>query len=234
MAQDPRFGLDDATAYYADKPRSTWLRSCLVGCLWTAAVLTIVAVLGAIWLSRRWRELMANPAAQAIKQSIDAANLPAAEKTELGVQIDRVADAFKLGRLSGDQLGEIMRRILESPLAVTIAVEVVETRYFDASGLTEEEQIEGLATLRRFARGAIDETIPAADRDAVLERIATRRDDDAWELREKLSDEELRAFLAAAAAAADAAGTPDQPENVDPSDELQRIVDEALEQGDRP
>src|SRR5262245_22685826 len=106
MAQDPRFGFDDATAYHAEKPRGSALRSCLIGCLWTAAVLTIVAVLAVVWFFTRGQQWVVNKGAQAIKQSIEAADLPAAEKDELGAQIDRIASAFREGRLSLEQVGK--------------------------------------------------------------------------------------------------------------------------------
>ena len=43
-----------------------------------------------------------------------------------------------------------------------------------------------------------------------------------------MSDEELRAFFKEAKAQADAAQIPPEPEDIDPSDELKRIIDQAM------
>jgi hypothetical protein len=58
--------------------------------------------------------------------------------------------------------------------------------------------------------------------------VADRDARDQWKLRPKLTDEELRAFLAEAKKQADDAGIPDQPADIDPSGEIKKIVDEAL------
>ena len=58
--------------------------------------------------------------------------------------------------------------------------------------------------------------------------IADRQPNGGWKLRETLTDEQLRAFLKAAKEQADAAAIPEQPESFDPSDEVKRIIDEAL------
>jgi hypothetical protein len=228
MSEGSRFGFDEEVNYRAEKPGRSWGRSCLVGCLWTLAVLAIVATVVGFWVARRWRDWVSTFGSQAIKESIQAADLPQAEKDELGVEIDRVAEAFRKGDLSGEQVAAIMSMILKSPLAGAIAVAVVEAKYFDASGLAEEEKEAGRATLQRFTRGAIDGLIPEAKRDAVLAHIGDKDAGGNWQLRDRVSDEDLRAFLAAAQAEADAAGIDQQPAQVDLSDELRRIVDQAL------
>jgi hypothetical protein len=221
-------------SYQADKPKRGWGRSCLVGCLWTLAVLLVVVGVGIYWAMMHGREWFANQGAEAIKQGIQAADLPEEEKDELGVEIDRVATAFGKGQLTLEQVGGIMEMIAESPLAGTIAVAVADSKYFSVSGLSDEEKEEGRHTLRRFARGVIDGKIPEAKRDEVLSHIGQQSDDGNWQMRERLSDEELREFLAAAKAEADAAMIEDQPPDVDLSEELKKIVDQALAGPDAP
>lgn len=228
MSDDPRFDYDDSQAYHADKPRRPWTRSCLIGCLWTSAVLAILAVVGGFWVARRWREWVADVGAGAVKQSIKASELPDAEKGEIGDQIDRVAAAFRNGQLTRDQVSQIVNLFIASPLATTLVVEIAENKYFKGSALSEEEKVEGRRTLRRFARGVIDHSIPEANRDATLTLVAEHEKGGSWQLRERVTDHELRTFLAKAKVEADAAGVVEEPEVVDPSDELRRIVDQAL------
>jgi hypothetical protein len=228
MSDAPRFTIEDDMNYRAEKPKRGWGRSCLVGCLWTSAVLAVlVAVLG-VWVGRNWRGWVSSFGSQAMKETIKAANIPQQEKDELGVEIDRVATAFSEGDLSGEQVVEIMNMIMQSPLAGAIAVAVADAQYFEVSGLSEDEKAAGRVTLQRFTLGAIDGRIPEAKRDDVLALVGDKDRRGNWQLRDRVSDEELRAFLAKAQSEADAAGIEAQPPAVDLSDELKRIVDAAM------
>jgi hypothetical protein len=77
-------------------------------------------------------------------------------------------------------------------------------------------------------RGAIDEKISQADVKKAMAPVSTQKPDGNMELKETVTDDELKAFLATAKEQADAAGIPEQVEAVDPSDEFQRIVDKTL------
>jgi hypothetical protein len=228
MSDGSRFTIEDDMNYRADKPKRGWGRTCLVGCLWTGAVLAVVVTVLGFWIGRNWRDWVSSFGSQAMKETIKAANIPQQEKNELGVEIDRIAEAFREGKLSGEQVATIMSMIMKSPLAGAIAVAVADAQYFDASGLSDEEKTAGRVTLQRFTLGAIDGRIPEAKRDEVLALIGDKDGRGNWQLRDRVSDEELRAFLAKAQAEADAAGIEPQPAAVDLSDELKRIVDRAL------
>ena len=82
--------------------------------------------------------------------------------------------------------------------------------------------------MQRFFRGAIDDKINEAGIDAAMAHVADRDPQGHWKLRETLTDDQLRAFLAEAKKQADAAGIPEQPAEIDPSEEIKKIVDEAL------
>ena len=119
---------------------------------------------------------------------------------------------------------------MESPLMPSFVVMAVERKYFDRSKLSDEEKAEGRQALKRFARGVFDSKIKDKGIDSVMAHVADRGPNGQWELRQAVSDEELRAALSEAKAQADAANIPPAPENIDPSDEVKRIVDEALNQ----
>jgi len=61
-----------------------------------------------------------------------------------------------------------------------------------------------------------------------MAHVADRDARGRWKLRPTLTDDDLRAFFAEAKQQADAAGIPEQPADVDPSEEIKQIVDEAL------
>lgn len=245
VVDDPRFGstrsggenrVETRTpeVVVVEPPRRGCLRSCFSGCLWIAVVLAILGAVGGFLLWQNWRNVAANIGSAAVKQTIEASDLPAQEKDEIGVQVDRVADALRDGRLNQQQIEQFVHLLVESPLATSMAVAVIDGKYLDSSGLSDAEKEAGRRTLARFARGVLDNVIPEARRDATLSHLAEKKSDGSWELRDRVSDDDLRAFFAAASAEADNANIAEQPPVIDLSDELRKIVDEALDVAEAP
>ena len=96
--------------------------------------------------------------------------------------------------------------------------------------MSDDEKAQGRQALKRFARGMIDGKIDQKGIDAVMSHVADRQPDGKWRLRPQVSDADLRAALSEAKSRADEAGIADEPENVDPSDEFKRIIDDALKE----
>lgn len=227
MVTDPRF---DPQPTYAEAPprEKSGCSSCLTGCGIVALILFVLLLIGIgiVWFyGKGW---MAGFTSRAVEEGINATALPEAEKQETIAQVRRVTDAFGEGRLSWQQLGEVIGEIAQSPVMTTLIVSAAEKKYIENSGLNEEEKAAGRQTLARFARGMIDQKINEQELDAVMVHIADRQPDGSWQLRNQVGDEELKKFLAAAKEAADKAEIPDQPETVDPSEELKQIIDKAL------
>lgn len=228
MVTDPRFDPDPTYTEAPPRERSG-CRSCMTGCLIVGAVLLVLLIIAGIWIYRNWRDWGADFASMALAQAVDATALPAGEKQEMKVQVDRVTEAFRDQRLPIEKLGTLVEQIVESPVMTTLVVSAAEKQYLDESGLSDEEKVDGRQILRRFLRGLIDEKIKEPEFDAVMAHIADRQPGGNWELREQVSDEDLRKFLAAAKEAADKAEIPDEPEAVDPSEELKKMIDAALD-----
>lgn len=212
----------------AENRKRSWLATCLIGCLVMVVVALVLLGVVAYWVSQNWRGWLSDISAVGLNAVIESSDLPPEEKQEIRVEADRVVDAFRNGRISGKRIGMIAERFANSPLLTIIIVSTVDRHYFDKSGLSEEERAAGKQTLRRFLRGAIDGTIDRDAIDAAMAHVADRQPDRSWRLRPRVTDEQLRVFLAAAKAEADAAAIPDDPEPFDPSDAVKRIVDEAL------
>ncbi|HEX5470745.1 MAG TPA: hypothetical protein VFW73_02610 [Lacipirellulaceae bacterium] len=237
MASDPRFGVegtrfDESSNQYDEstpRRRSVWT-TCLFGCLAVLALLVVFGVIVGIWFSRHWRGWFAEFGSQAIEQGIDASELPQQEKMQVKAQVDRVANDFRDGKISPQQMATIMQKLTQSPLMPSLVVAAVDKRYFDRSGLSNDEKAEGRTALNRFARGMIDGKINQQGVDSVMSHVANRKADGKWQLRSQVSDQDLRAAISAAKSQADAAGISQQPPVVDPSDEIKRIIDETLQE----
>jgi hypothetical protein len=234
MASDPRFSPypnqpDPTFDQFGETPRkrSMW-QSCLIGCLAVFVVMVVLALIVGFWISRHWRGWVAEFGSQAINQGIDSSDLPPQEKAEVKAQVERVKTAFAAGQISNEQASAIVKKLIQSPLMPSFVVMAVDRHYFDRSKLSDEEKAAGRQSLKRFTRGIIDEKIDEKGIDAVMAHIADRKPDGQWELRSTVSDDELRAALTEAKKQADAAGIPEAPQDVDPSDEVKRIIDESL------
>ncbi|MCO6042543.1 hypothetical protein NG895_01355 [Aeoliella sp. ICT_H6.2] len=215
--------------YEADtEPRKSGGSGCLKGCLIALVIILILGALTAWWVSSNWRGWVSSGAAEGINQIIDDSDLPPAEKEELKAESKRVTDGIADGSISLEQMGQIMTGIVESPLMPMFMVKAVEAQYVEKSGLSDEEKSEAHVTLERYASGLVSKQIPQESVDQVLVHIADKDANGEWKMREQVSDEDLRKFLAAAKEQADAANIPEEVEPIDPSEELRKVIDKVL------
>jgi nucleotide-binding universal stress UspA family protein len=207
--------------------RGCCMGGCLKGCFFV--MLVMVAVLAVLMFvayqnSRDWG---ASFGEWLIDHSLAASNLPDQEQDEIRVELARPFAGIRDGSLSADQIGELVETFAESPLIPSLALTVIETHYFDQSGLTPEEKVQGGLALRRFLRGVIDDKIGRNQIDAVISHVATK-EGESWRFRESVSDAELQAMIATAEQEADNAGIPEQVDEIDPSDEVRKIIDAVM------
>lgn len=202
-------------------------KGCLIGCLIVFAVLLLAGIIGVIWVSRNLKDWAATGITVAIKQGLEQTDLPPEERAEVMVEVERGAALFREGRISNEQAAFLMQKLVESPLFTAFAASAADKKYIDPSGLSDEEKADASLALQRFARGVIDGKIDQQSMDTVLRHVGTKNGQN-WEFKDKIGDDEVRAFVAAAKKTADDAGVAAAPEEVDPSDEMKRIIDEAL------
>lgn len=227
MADEHLFSADVNTVGAPVERRSGW-KSCLTGCLIVCVILAVIAILIGVWIGRNVRNWTATGITEVVRQGMASSQLPAQEQQEIMVEVDRVSTAFRDGSMSFEQLGLLAEKFAESPLMTLVVATAIEQGYIAKSGLTAEEKAAGGITLNRFIRGALDDKIKEPGIDAAMAHVADRDAGGEWQLRQKLTDDELKAFLAEAKKQADEASIPEQPAAIDPSDEVKRIVDEAL------
>jgi hypothetical protein len=206
---------------------------CLKGCFIVLLLMVAVIVVLGFLVSRNWRGWTASLADYFVQESLDASNLPAQEKQEIREELQRPLNALKAGTLTGEQLEQLGNIMIESPLLPSLAVTVVETKYFLRSGLSPEEKTAGKIALRRFVHGVLREKIddPAIER--VLSHIADR-DGNEWKFRETATDDELRDMIITAEQESDRAGIPEDVEEIDPSDEIRKVIDQVMGPEDMP
>ena len=226
MADEHRFSADMPAPNGPVEGRSRW-QSCLIGCLIVFVILIVLAILVGVWIARNMRDWAASGVTEVVRQGMAESQLPVQEQQEVMVQVERLATAFREKKISLEEVGGVAQKLAESPLMSLIGASMIEKQYLAKSGLSDEEKAEDSQILQRFIRGSIDEKIDEAGVDAAMAHVAERRHGN-WELKPQLTDDELRAFFTEAKKQADAAGIPEQPTDIDPSDEVKKIVDQAL------
>lgn len=191
-------------------------------------VLLIAAGLGLWWLKNNVREFGTDFATSAMKEGLDEVDIPADQRQRIDSRIDSVGQQFKDGELELEQVVSIFKKISESPLMSAGMSLFFKRAYLKNSGLSEEEKEAAEVSIQRFTRGAIDNSISAETSNSAMDLISTKDADGNREFKEKLSDDELRAFLAAITTAADDAGIPETVPEFNFADEFDKAVDEAL------
>jgi len=201
---------------------------CLKGCLIAGGIFLIVLLLLGFWVSRNWQRWAADLGSEVLNQIIDEADWSKPEKEEVKQQVARLAGAVRNGNLTGEQLGQVMQLILESPLLTSIVVAGIEKEYIEPSGLDEAEKEAGRVALRRFMRGMIVQKISEDDFEEAMSKIADKGPNGEWQMRDAATDDQLRELIQLVQDKSDAAEIPEEVEDVDPSAEMRRIIDTAL------
>ena len=174
--------------------------------------------------------LLANIGREAMVQAIEGSELPADQKTKMTAQIDRVANGYKAGEISFDQVTVILQKIGESSAISAIPVEVCKSIYIAPSGLSDEEKADANQQLQRITRGMFNEKIAQEELDPILEKVARKQGVGNWKFEDKVTDDQLREMIEQCKILADAKNIPDEKFEIDLAEELKKSIDEGLAQ----
>jgi hypothetical protein len=203
---------------------------CLLGCAGVTLVLMLVGGIAGWWVYKQLPGL----ARQAVDQAVNQSDLSDEDKKVVMAQVDRLVDGYQQGKVDLPKLGQFFEQLSKSPLMDLMIAYAAKVKYIDPSGLTPEEKAAADRTLQRVARGVIGKKISDDDLDAALDHISSESPGGGREFREKVSDEELRAFLGECQRLADEAQIPSDEFQVDIGGELKKLVDEALGESSPP
>jgi hypothetical protein len=210
--------------------QGNFLWYCLGGCL-VMMVLAVVAVAVLSYLVYTNGKAMAvNMARQSMIQAVNDSELEAADKREIIAQIDRVAEDYKAGKITLEQVAQIGQELAESPLLVIGMVHVIKQNYVVNSGLSQEEKDEANLTLQRAGRGLYEETISQGQVEEAAKPIMKTGPNGESQLKEKVTDQELREFLANLKQVVDEANIPEEEFKVEIGKEFRKAVDKVYAQ----
>lgn len=207
-----------------------------IGCLLLVLLTVVGGGLGAWYVYKNARRVLAELGREMAVQVIQDAGMSKEQQKAFILQVDRLTNAVKEGQLGAKDFEMFAEKFAESPLLPMAVVGMAERQYIRNSGLSDEEKAEGAKALNRFTNGAFEKDesgkrkISKAEVDEVLDLITIKKtgDGENRELKKSLTDEEVRALIAKAKAKADAAGIPAEVPEIDPADEFRKLVDEIL------
>ncbi|MBA2113956.1 hypothetical protein [Bremerella alba] len=202
----------------------------IIGCLVVCLVLAGIACGVGYYVYINIGVMAANLAETQLNAAIDEFDLPEDQKNGMKDQVSRVAQGYRDGDISMEQLGSVAENILESPAFTAVPVEIARSKYIEPSDLSDEEKAEATKELQRIAQGAFEKKISEDELKALLNgRIADEQPDGNLQFRNDVSDEDLRELVTAAKKLADEKGVADQNFNIDLAAELKKAVDTALQ-----
>ncbi len=197
-----------------------------IGCLIIALVALIAGIFVAIYL----KDILAGTARWIATVAVEKSKLPQEQKQAIIEQIDRLIDDYKEGRITEDHLKHVLQQISESPLLPLGAVMYMEHQYVTPSGLTPAEKEKAKLTLQRLARGVFEEKIPEQAIQQIVLPLSEVDEDGDMDLKDTVTDEELRQFLQMAQDKVEEAGISQEPFVVNIADEIRKAIDNALQE----
>lgn len=216
------------------QPKPASGNGCLWGCLIGGiggVVLLILVCVGAVWyVTANAKMLAVNFGRSVAVEAIKDSELSEEDQTQVIAEIDRVVDAYKKGEINETDLQNIFKEVGTSPLLPLAVVYGVEKQYLEKSGLTDEEKADARKQLQRLVRGGMEKKIDQAQIETLMAPLQKTGPNGEKEMKETLTDEEIKTFVAGAKQLADEAMIPDEEFKVDIGDEVKRIVDRGLEQ----
>ena len=217
-----------AAEHYGARPRggSGWILSLLLiggGVLLICCVLIVGAIWYAVSSVEGW---MVGLGREGIVAMVEESDIPAAEKTEVIEQVDRVVAAYKANEIDSTDLERLLTSMDDSFLMTYISYYSIQEYLLEDSDVPAEEQEALKLAWRRIAHGMFTGKITREEFENVLpiaEQFAEAAED---------SDEARNAALhlwhTTMTKLADKAGVPADPPAVDIGDEAKKLVDELL------
>lgn len=218
----------DDTSPGSPNTQNRGCRNAAIGCGVAAVLMAIVGIVITVIIVLNWRTFVSNFTVDLAMQVVDQSEIPQDGKERIRKRLTALAEDFQAGRLSKEQIGAIIEKVVESPLIVIALVKSAETQYVKPSGLDADEKAAAHRTLERFGRGLFEQKIAPQQQDEVMQHVMRDEGEDRKKIKQKMTDDEVRAFLAKAKEAADDAQVPDEPFDIDIADEFEKAIDAVL------
>ncbi len=201
----------------------------------TALLVSIIAIVvifvaAGVYAVKNRQIWIAHGITAAMNAVINTSGIPSQEKSQVTEIIYQINQGYLSGEISMAELGLIFEGMAKCPALTIGLVTQFEQSYVEPSGLSSSEKLAADTDLNRLARGLSNGQISWEIAETILAGISELGEDGKHQLKtsDEVSDEEIRAVLAAVKIAADEAGISDNKVEIDISDEFKKSVEDAL------
>ncbi len=215
------------------RPGNFW-----VGCLVVLALAIIALAIGGWFVMNNWKGWASDFSRKVFDNAMSEVDLPEDQRLALEAEVNGLFDDFEAGDLSFEELGQIGKEFVESPLLPAAIVLGFDKSYYAKNeALTDEQKAEARKQMSRFITGVTTEQIAQTKIDDALAPISDPNGSvkiDTGSFSVTLKDpknttpEELMQVIANMQAEADTAGIEDKEFTVNIADEFTRVIDNAL------
>jgi len=197
---------------------------CGAGCL----VIVIIAVIAVVVFIRNLGKMAAffveNTALPAVKQS----NLPEDQKASITRDLERLATALRQNQVTLEQAKIVAKRLEQGPLMPYVFLRAIQVQHIANSNLSADEKQNASLQIQRFMRGVVEGKIPNQAAYTVMDPVTDRGSGQRPQIKQKVTEEEVRAFIKGLKQKADEAQVPNEPYEIDVAEEIHKIVVDAL------
>ncbi len=213
----------------SDAPKKSWWPTCLIGCFAMFVIMLIAGGIGIWFLAKKGPAVLAELARTGLTTAVNESDLPEEEKKQVVAQVDRLVDGFKSGEITGDELGAAMQEVMQSNVMGGFIVAGFKAQHIDNGNLPEEEKAAAGRSLERLWRGMDEGKISMDDLEPLMNIVATKNGD-TWQMKQSLSEDEVRQFVSKSAEIADQAAIPDEAYPIKISETLKKFVDKIFQE----
>ena len=202
-----------------------WIKVALGGCLLLLVLIVSCGYLVVKNAKGVARELTATFVEAGAKALVS--ELPPDEQKTVAPLIEAFAQSIRDGRVSLGQGAAVADALAEGPVVTVIIARGFEVKYLQASGLSDQEKQAGHRAITRYCYGVVEELVPESTReelgDIVTVQVGSGNQGNR-QLKDSLTDEEVRLCLQIMEGAADEAGIEDKEFQVDLGAEIQKAI----------
>lgn len=207
--------------------------SCLAkGCIISivlGVILSIVAWYGVNMAIGRIASEAAPEIQKTLETKIDESSFSDEEKERLKGSAKQLTDRMSSGDLNFDDMKNLIEEVAEGPLLMLFAFKMFEAQHVEKSGLEEVEKVDAARLMDRLLRGHVENSIPPEDMQGLFESFPTEQRHGQQQLKEKLTDGEIRKILDDIRTLVDVHAVPDEDFDVDIVDEIDKVISNALD-----
>lgn len=200
----------------------------LKGCLIALAVVAVIAIGIGVWVAMSWKSWTAAGLKAGAEAVVTQSGLPQGDKDRIIARVGAVADEFKNGTVSTQQLGEVMTVVTTGPIIPAGMIMAAESKFIATSALVDAEKADAKLSLQRATRGLIEGKLSIADLGPILDPLSTTDANGTRTLKPSVTIEDIKAAAAAAKTKADSAAIPVEAYVANLADELDKAVNKAL------